>query len=366
MLTLQLLPAREGDAIWVRWGHPDSPYQMIIDMGTEETGRQLHERIGALPEAHRTFELIIITHIDRDHIGGLLSCLVDAAPLPGLTVKDFWFNGFAHLDGHKPDNGLESMGAIQGEQLSNWLKGRTWNKFFDEGPVCCGKALPLPCLDLEGGMRLTILGPTAERLRDLRRVWQKEVQIALQKGQLPSSGQGLERMGGSKPLVLDNVQALQLLAEQHKEHDSSPANASSIALLLEYQGTRLLLAGDALSLDLKDSLQLLSPNQPLELAAFKIPHHGSRRNLCRELIESVNCQYWLISTDGSRFQHPDDETVARILSYSKHKPATIGFNVPGIHNLKWDSDDLRRKFGFYTAYGSIEDGLTLSFPPVTT
>lgn len=363
MLTLQLLPAREGDAIWVRWGNPDAPYQMLIDMGTEETGRQLRERISALPEAQRAFELIVVTHIDRDHIGGLLSCLVDAAPLPGFTAKDFWFNGFAHLDGHKPGNGLESMGAVQGELLSHWLEEQQWNRFFDGGPVCCEKALPLPWVDLEDGMRLTILGPTVERLRELKSVWQKDVQAALQKEQHRSSGQNLESMGASKPLTLDNLKALQLLAEQRKERDSSPANASSIALLLEYKGTRLLLAGDAFSMDLKNSVQLLSPDQPLEVTAFKIPHHGSRRNLCKELIESIHCQCWLISTDGSRFQHPDDEAVARILSYSKQRPAIIGFNVPSTINQKWDSDDWRSKFDYCTTYGSAEDGLTLSFSP---
>jgi len=360
MLKLQLLPAREGDAIWVRWGNPEAPHQMMIDMGTEETGRQIRERIIALPEAQRAFELIVITHVDRDHIGGVLSCMVDSAPLAGFTVKDFWFNGFAHLDGRKPGNLLESMGAVQGERLSDWLKTQHWNRHFDGGPVCCEKTLPLPCLDLEGGMRLTILGPTVERLNDLKPVWSKEVREAMQKMQHRSSG--LERMGGGGgPLTLDTPQALRSLAEKNQDRDNSPANASSIVLLLEYQGTRILLAGDAYSTDLKESVQRLSPHQPLELAAFKIPHHGSRRNLCRPLIESVLCHCWLISSDGTRFQHPDDEGVARILSYSKQRPTDIRFNVLSDVNQKWDSDDWRSMFDYRTTYGCAENGLTLNF-----
>lgn len=360
MLTLQLLPAREGDAIWVRWGNSEAPYQMLIDMGTEETGRQLRERINSLPEAQRIFELVVVTHIDRDHIGGLLSCLVDVAPLSGFATKDFWFNGFAHLDGHKPDSGLESMGAVQGERLSRWLETQHWNKHFNGGPVCCEKTLPLPRLDLEGGMRLTVLGPTAERLSALKPVWKKEVQAALKREQHSTSV--LERMGGAVELrELDSKSALSRLAERGRNRDDSPANASSIVLLLEYQGKRILLSGDSFSTDLKRSVQLLSPTQPLELTAFKIPHHGSNGNLCKALIESVICQQWLISTDGSRFRHPDDETLARILSYSKQRPANVGFNVSSAINEKWDRDDWRSAFDYVTTYGNAEDGLTITF-----
>ncbi|WLG78785.1 hypothetical protein PSH89_23115 [Pseudomonas sp. FP1911] len=361
MLTLQLLPAREGDAIWVRWGSPDAPYQMLIDMGTQETGAELRERISALPEGQRSFELIVITHIDRDHIGGLLSCLVDAEPLPGFMAKDFWFNGFAHLDGVKPQDEFESMGAVQGERLSHWLSKQNWNKSFAGGPVCCENNLPLPCRELHGGMRLTVLGPTTRRLGELKPVWRKEVEAALKKAQQSTASENFERLGASLPNTLEHKQGLLQLAERQLAKDNSPANASSIALLLEYGGVRILLAGDAFSTDLKESVKLISPNQLLELNVFKVPHHGSQRNICKALIESVYCHSWLVSTDGSRFQHPDDEAIARILSYSKCHPTTLGFNVRSEFNEKWDSDDLRNAIGYSTTYGDAEDGLTLKF-----
>lgn len=361
MLTLQLLPAREGDAIWVRWGCPESPYQMLIDVGTHETGMELRERIKALPEDRRSFELIVITHIDRDHIGGLLSCLVDSDPIPGFTSKDFWFNGLVHLDWLERKTALESMGAIQGERLSRWLGTQSWNKLFAGGPICCDKSRPLPQQELEGGMRLTVLGPTARRLDELKPVWRNEVETALKKSQQNTLVETLERMGATAPRLLKNKQALINLAEQKLKTDNSPANGSSIALLLEYQDVRILLAGDAFSTDLKESVELISPHQPLELSAFKVPHHGSRRNLCKALIESVHCRHWLISTDGSRFQHPDDEALARIISYSKQRPAAVGFNVRSEFNEKWDNSVWRGKFDYCTTYGNAEDGLTLSF-----
>lgn len=361
MLTFQLLPAREGDALWIRWGSPDAPYQMLIDMGPQETGTELRERIRALPEDQRSFELIVVTHIDRDHIGGLLSCLVDAEPLPGFTSKDIWFNGYAHLDGLKPYNEMESLGALQGERLSHWLSKQNWNKSFAGGPICCDTNLPLPYRDFEGGMRLTVLGPTVRRLSELKSVWRREVEAALKKSQRSEADGGFERLGTTSAPALVNKQALEQLAKKQLAADNSPANASSITLLLEYEGIRILLAGDALSKDLAESVQLISPNKPLELTAFKVPHHGSSKNLSKALIESVNCRYWLISTDGSRFQHPDDETVARILSYSTNSTTTVGFNVRSKFNAKWDSEVWRKEFDYDTVYGDGEEGLTMKF-----
>ncbi|MFO1756567.1 MBL fold metallo-hydrolase [Pseudomonas aeruginosa] len=70
MFSIQMLPAREGDAIWVRWGEEEAPYQMLVDTGTEEVGRVLSQKIGALPESQRNFEAVVVTHVDADHIGG--------------------------------------------------------------------------------------------------------------------------------------------------------------------------------------------------------------------------------------------------------------------------------------------------------
>jgi beta-lactamase superfamily II metal-dependent hydrolase len=99
MLALTMLPARQGDALWIRWGDEASPHQLIIDMGTEEIGTAIRERLQQLDESQREFELLVVTHVDRDHIGGILTCLAEAEPLAQLKFKDVWFNGWTHLNG---------------------------------------------------------------------------------------------------------------------------------------------------------------------------------------------------------------------------------------------------------------------------
>jgi beta-lactamase superfamily II metal-dependent hydrolase len=360
MLTIELLPARQGDAIWITWGDEASPHRMMIDMGTEGVGKAVRERILALPEASRRFDLLVITHVDRDHIGGVLTCLAEADPVPGLRISDVWFNGFQHLNGEVVRSSLEPMGPAQGERLSAWLRGQAWNKEFRGGPVQRVPEEEPPTVTLHDGLKLTILGPTPDRLKAFIPKWKEEVQKALEKGTLTEVSPGLEAMGPKVPPILETPQDLELLAETHNTPDGSEANGSSIALMLEYDGKRVILAGDAFSGDLVAAIESLGREGRLAVDAFKLPHHGSKKNVFRDLVESVDCQRWVFSTDGTQFRHPDPVALARVVTYSTVRPPHVAFNVPSKFNGWWDNDDWRAMYGYTTEYGSGEQGLTLS------
>jgi hypothetical protein len=354
-----MLPAREGDAIWVRWGEKCRPYQMLIDMGTEEVGKTLSQKISALPEAHRIFEAIVVTHIDADHIGGLLSFFVDSDKPSGVLVKDFWFNGYVHLDGRRSSSTLEKLGAVQAERLTNWLTTQPWNALLDGGSVCRREGEPLKVIELAGGMKVTVLGPTVQRLKELKPDWDKEIRIATHKREQARLVSGLEPMGASLSLELSNAQSLKNLAKQKPFRDMKAANGSSIVLLLEYDDKKILLTGDAFEEDLVEALTHFSPELPLQLAAVKVPHHCSRGNISERLIAAINCQNWLISTDGSRHRHPDDEGIASILHYGKNTSANLLFNVSSKYNAKWSNPEWQARFHYSAYYGSDEDGYSL-------
>ncbi len=374
MLELTLLPARQGDALWIRWGNPSFPHQMLIDMGTEAIGRKMRERLEALDESARKFELLVVTHVDRDHIGGILTCLAEAdEPLEGVSFDDVWFNGWVHLDGgkaHQPASapsvganatGLESFGPAQGERLSSWLREQVWNKAFDGGPVW-RKADQVPkTVTLADGLRLTVLGPTPERLIEFKPKWEEEVREALEKGSLDEVSAGLEAFGSKEPPLLEAADDLEILAETNTTSDGSEANGSSIALLLEYRGRRLVLSGDAFAADLVDGLKAIMGQQPMGVDAFKLPHHGSKKNISKELVESVSCPQWLFSTDGTQFRHPDAVALARVISYSRSKPPLVSFNVRSKYNDWWDNPDWKDRYQYTTQYGNENDGLTLQF-----
>jgi hypothetical protein len=369
-LEVQFLPAREGDAVWVRWGEG---HQLLVDMGREETGRAMYQRLSQMDEAHRAFELLVITHVDRDHIGGVLTCVSDPeTPLPGLTFADVWFNGWEHLHNRRPAltpsaKAVEAMGPAQGERLTKWLRHQSWNEAFDRAPVVRGAGAATP-VTLPDGLTITVLGPPQSRLEALQREWKDEVEIALAKGGLDevsrglSSGRGrLESLGSSAPPVLDNQVDLTLAADGHTM-DPSKSNGSSIVLLLECAGHRVLLTGDAFGDDVVDGLAVLGKGAPVDVDCIKVPHHGSRNNVSRALVEAVVCPCWVFSSDGTQHKHPDAEAIARILRWgSPEQDRTLAFNVPSRFNRWWKNDDWQEQFHYSPTYGDAVDGFTLIF-----
>ena len=366
MLEIRALPAREGDALWMRWGEPDQIHQLFIDMGTEASGRLIRGRLQALPEPQRSVDLLVITHVDSDHIGGALSCLAEADAVPGLKLHGVWFNGFGHLSGaggnDEPD--LESMGPVQGEQLTRLLRDTSWNAPFHGKPICRRGGEPLPSALFHDGLRLTVLGPTPERLKAFEKTWQEEVQEAVRRGRLEPAAvpPGLESLGpGPAPVLMDDADLETLAANRSNESDAALANGTSIVLLLEYRNRRLLLTGDAFSADLVAAIKTVSPHERLRLDLLKVPHHGSRNNLHRNLVDAVDCDRWLVSTDGTRFKHPDAEAIARIIRFSSRSPPRLVFNVPSAYNRYWNKPAWQSRYNYETEYGSTKEGWSFVF-----
>jgi hypothetical protein len=348
-----MLPARQGDCLWIEYGDAKNPNRVLIDGGTPGTYPVLQQRLTSLPLDQRRFELMIVTHIDSDHIGGTLPLLIDDDC--EATFDDIWFNGWRHL----PGSGLEEFGPVQGEKLTTRLsKGDlSWNQAFDSKPVRFSKTDPLPVYDLPGGMRLTLLSPGADELKRLRPVWKKECEAAgLVPGQAPSSSHpvppGFEVMG---PVNINQ------LALSDYSSDESPANGSSIAVLAEFEGKRILLAGDAHAEVLLKRIERLSTDRNrLRLDAFKLPHHGSKHNLSRELLDKLDCQRYLFSTDGTQFKHPDRQAAARVIKFGGPHPELL-FNYRSKHNEIWDNAQWMMQYGYSATHpGEGQEGLMVN------
>jgi beta-lactamase superfamily II metal-dependent hydrolase len=340
MLEIEMLPAREGDCLWIRYGQPSAPKQILVDTGRSATYKKaLHPRLLALPPSQQTFELFVITHVDRDHIEGALNLLEDE-DLP-ITFKDIWFNGYDHLQSAK----LETFGAVQGERLTAALLKHkaVWNKAWKSKAVAIGKGA-LPKKSLEGDITLTLLSPDRQKLVDLIPTWLQECKDA---GLVPGAKArraevaGLEQFGG--------LDVEKLAASKFKAESKEP-NGSSIAFLLEYDGKRLLLGADAHEDRLLSSLTMLAGTKKrVALDLFKVPHHGSDGNLSRELLAIMDCPRYLISTNGSYFKHPTPEAIARILKFGgKHK--TIYFNYDTKFTSPWKSAAYQGKYGYTAVY----------------
>ena len=174
MIAIQMLPAAHGDALWIEYGSGRNIKRILIDGGparSYELG--LQRRLAQLPEDTRDFELVVITHIDADHIDGII-ILLQEKKKTGLKfqTKEVWFNGWAQL----PKLDTETYAPIQGEFLGallgqdSKLRG-VWNKRFKKGAVMVSDKKPLPYFELEGGAKITLLGPTTSELKRLRARW---------------------------------------------------------------------------------------------------------------------------------------------------------------------------------------------------
>lgn len=343
------MPGRYGDSIWIDYGEGNTRHHILVDGGTGGTKAHIKRKLSELPPEERRIELLVVTHIDRDHIEGILS-LLEEETLP-CEITAIWFNGWPQL----PENPvIEKFGAIQGERLTSAIlkHGLRWNPHFDEGPVVVPAEGDLPVIRLEGGMEITLLSPLEENLFRLRQVWEEEV---IKAGLAP--GYGAERRKKNAPGIeafgaLPDVRALAGIA--FKE-DTAAANGSSIAFIARYQDTAVLLAGDAFPSVISQSMQRLKGADRLSLAKFS--HHGSKGNTSPALMRQMDCDRFVISTNGSIYHHPDAVTIARLVTI-KDNPEII-FNYRSKDNVIWELPELQEEYTYTTRY---PDGEGIAIP----
>jgi len=349
IFDLDMLPADFGDCLWIEYGDPADPSRVLIDCGPPTTFPRLKARVESLPEKDRRFELFVLTHIDNDHIGGTIPFFKDENL--GVEFGDVWFNGWRHLPQDK-------LGAKQAEIFSTLVRDRKlpWNAAAGGGPLMVGPrtggADELPVFTLPGGLRLTLLSPTRDRLARLRMRWEKELR---EHGLTPGSTvQYRKFLGGTRTASTD----VDALAASKFKSDATPPNGSSIALLAEFEGRGALFAADAHVPVLVDSIRSLlrrRGEERLRCDLLKVGHHASQGNTSTELIDLLDCPRYLISTSGARFHHPDRETVARLIKHGGERPE-ICFNYRSKDNQVWAREDLQERYGYRALYPADEPG----------
>lgn len=354
MFAVELLPAGEGDALVVEWGRASEARYLLVDGGPTRHWPEVRNRL--LNRRDPRYEAVVVSHVDEDHIGGILGLLDD--PDLRSRVGVIWFNGYVHCDA-----GGSVLGPIQGEQLTYRIAsgGYSWNSGFANppapgtgGPIVVRDNRPLPVIDLRGGARVTLLAPGPRQLQRLGHEWRRVTAAARLVPGMGAQGAGTgvrkkATASSALPDILD-TNALRQLAAKHQT-DSSAANGSSVAFVIEYRGKRLLLTGDAHAGPLLAGLQryaLLVGERRPRFDLVKLPHHGSGANVTTKLVAEIDADRYLISSNGDGYGHPDDSAVARLILGSP-RPATIIGNYASPSMRRW-------------AQRAGEVGLTVSLP----
>jgi beta-lactamase superfamily II metal-dependent hydrolase len=341
MLRIEMLPAAQGDCLWIEYGSKTKPRRILIDGGTTGSIKPLVEKVKSLPAGSRRLELLVVTHVDADHIAGVLKFL--QTPELGLKVGEVWFNAFKHL----LDPG-ETFGPAQGETLSaDIVAGNVpWNRQFKGKAVKVPDKGKLPVKKLDGGLELVVLGPTMEKLRILKPVWTLACKEA---GIKPGKPKARPRPPALEPFGPINVDTL---ADTKFKEDKTQANGSSIILLLRFDGAQVLLAADGHPTVIEAGLKRLTGTKRLKLDAYKVAHHCSKNNMTRSLLERLDCSRYLISSNGAIYKHPDREAIARILKFGKSgsRPTELVFNYKTKFTSVWDSAVLKQKWRYATTF----------------
>ncbi len=143
--------------------------------------------------------------------------------------------------------------------------------------------------DMGNGLKATIVGPLKDQLEALQAEWDKEIK--------------------KKKHATPEKQAAAVAAFV----DVSVPNLSSIVILVELDGKRMLLTGDARGDLIIAGLQAakLLDGGKLHVDVLKVPHHGSDRDLAVSFFQQITADHYVISANG-KYGNPDQDTLEMI------------------------------------------------------
>lgn len=353
MYNIHLLPASFGDSILIEYGNEKKLHYILIDGGPFYAFTDIVKSIRKIAPKLDTLELLIVSHIDIDHIDGIVKML-NQEPLP-FKIKDIWFNGLEELE--KADDS-DLLGGIQGEFLTALIDKldipHNIHKDLGGKSICIGEKLRT--LETEGGMKLKMLTPTLKDLEKLEKAWLKELKE--KKVNQEDVEAILEKLNGdyrykdeedSDLLGDDDVDAW---AEMEAKEDKSVANASSISFIAEYDNKTCLFAGDTPSKNLLSALEkfeLIDEFSNLSVNAWKLSHHGSKKSNQDYLMKKIDAKHILVPSDGKRYHHPDPETISKLL---KINDSTLHFyfNYHSDYSDRWENEDWKEKYNYVTYF----------------
>lgn len=309
MFTLHAIQAEFGDCLLLEYGTAASPRFILVDGGPPHTFPD-HLSAVLAQKTGGALERVILSHVDADHIAGLLELFAELRRQRGdgeaelVTLGGLWHNSFAstldpqgviapRLAGLLAVNGMAAamdhtaisvLGIGEGNRLrqSALLHQVPLNADLPD-PIIVDSAQQAVTFD---NLTLTVVGPTQANLDALREKWQEwldEHEAAVASGD---------------PVVMANS-------------DTSVPNLSSICVIAEADGRTALLTGDARSDFLYEGLKAKGVLDQLGRVHFdllKVPHHGSDRNITRWFFEHVTADRYVISANG-KHGNPDLPTL---------------------------------------------------------
>lgn len=327
MFKLHVIQAQFGDSLLLEYGTAGKARYILIDGGPPGNyAADLRDALMQVPGVGGKLDLLVLSHIDNDHIVGVLDLLADVEddqvsgrPLR-LQVDQLWHNSFDRtLD---PDGTISQQlqsimsmagaanmamplatdaffGVREGNRLQLIAQKLLikQNKGFKNDLIVVDAAPEPVCF---GTLKLRIAGPSQANLKALRKEW-------------------LEWLAATSRQVAADPRTAAMV-------DRSVPNLSSIVLLATCDDKTVLLTGDARGDHILSGLTKagLVQKGKFHVDVLKVPHHGSSRNSDERFFRALTADTYVISANG-RYGNPDFATLQWIVTSAKYrqKPITI-------------------------------------------
>ena len=347
MFKVHALQAAFGDSLILEFGTPAQKRFVLIDGGPDGTyGATLRSRLAQIAAAGGRLERVILSHVDGDHVVGLLELFSELrANQAPIAVDALWHNSFAKTIDDGPNNiagrvqtmlaGVAGANAVmgatsdeintipQGNKLRQdaLVLGMPFNDGMNNGDLVSLDTSPGPLT--WGNLTVTVVGPTTVNLNNLKADW--VAWLNTHEGPLGSGNPFLAAMA-----------------------DQSKPNLSSIMLhVKDDAGKTALFTGDGRGDHLLQGLgqaNLLSTTGTLHVNLFKLPHHGSDRNVTKTFFKKVTADEYIASANG-KDGNPDYSTLSWLILAAKEQNRQITIHVT---NATKSTDDIQADFDAQT------------------
>lgn len=360
MLKVIMHKADNGDCISIQ---TQSEF-VLIDGGTAQSISNWESDIVGKDK----IDSIIVTHIDNDHVNGIIK-LLQLSSCP--HIDHVYFNGAEQLFGKLGDDedrmsdtklcaiseelatagNRDQIGYSEGTSLSYLLS----EKNISSNPPVGGEALFRErCEHFDvGGMKFSVIGPSHSALQELKNRWKDKLSERNIRPKIISKAyyEAFEQYAknlqeaapNATPIASVEERSIESLANVEFEDDDSATNKSSLSFLIEANDKRLLHLSDCDAGSVIAWLEELGQDR-IDVDAVKISHHGSKNNTSLELLNRIVCSKYLISTNGNSHGHPNLEVLARIAVVNKDSGAEIFMNYEVDHIPDWFTNELKESY----------------------
>lgn len=283
--------SKSGDAIALRFGTYENGVWkkqtvFVIDGGNMTSGESLVTHINDIYKTDKV-DRVILTHPDGDHASGL------RAVVENMKVGKIWM--------HRPWNHWDDLASsiIDGRITKNSFGERLRTAYqyaYDIEQIAIKKKIEFYQPRQGGFYRaddekiLQILAPGKDFYLSLIQVSDKTPNMDISEGLMKSFAEA-EREKANEDMTFETEN----LSEE--DENTSAENDMSLILYFTFAGKKVLFTGDAGTMGLYKAIRYaIESNIDLKkLDLLQIPHHGSKHNLSKGVLQHIYAPQGVIS-----------------------------------------------------------------------